>query len=100
MFGAPLIGAEERDEVLACLDERWLGSGPRVARFQEEFRAYVGAPAAVAVNSCTAALHLSLLRLGLEPGDEVITSPMTFCATVNAIVHAGRGQCSPTSTAR
>lgn len=89
VFGAPLIGPEERDEVLACLDERWLGSGPRVARFQEEFRAYVGAPAAVAVNSCTAALHLSLLRLGLEPGDEVITSPMTFCATANAIVHAG-----------
>ena len=89
VFGAPSIGPEEREEVLACIDDGWLGSGPRVTRFQEQFRAYVGAPAAVAVNSCTAALHLALLRLGLQPGDEVITSPMTFCATANAIVHAG-----------
>ncbi len=89
IFGAPFVGDEERAEVLACLDERWLGSGPRVERFQEAFRSYVGAPAAVAVSSCTAALHLSLLHLRLEPGDEVITSPMTFCATANAIIHAG-----------
>jgi dTDP-4-amino-4,6-dideoxygalactose transaminase len=89
VFGAPSIGPEEREEVLACIDDRWLGSGPRVARFQEEFRAYLGAPAAIAVNSGTAALHLSLLSLGLEPGDEVLTSPMTFCATANAILHAG-----------
>src|SRR5262245_30154211 len=58
VFGAPLIGREERDEVLACLDAGWIGSGPRVARFQDDFCEYLGARAAVAVNSCTAALHL------------------------------------------
>jgi dTDP-4-amino-4,6-dideoxygalactose transaminase len=89
VFGAPALGDEEVAEVLACIDSRWLGTGPRVARFQEEFRAYVGAPAAVAVSSCTAALHLALLALDLEPGTEVLTSPMTFCATVNAVIHAG-----------
>jgi len=89
VFGAPLIGPEERAEVQSCLDECWLGSGPRVARFEDAFREYVAAPAAVAVSSCTAALHLALLRLGLETGDEVITSPMTFCATANAVIHAG-----------
>jgi dTDP-4-amino-4,6-dideoxygalactose transaminase len=89
VFGAPAIGPEERAELLGCLDERWLGSGPRVSRFENDFRDYVGTPAAVAVSSCSAALHLALLQLGLEPGDEVLTSPMTFCATAHAIVHAG-----------
>lgn len=89
VFGEPFIGAEERGEILACLDGHWVGSGPRVERFQEAFREYVGAPAAVAVSSGSAALHLALLQLGLRPGDEVITSPMTFCATANAIIHAG-----------
>jgi dTDP-4-amino-4,6-dideoxygalactose transaminase len=89
VFGAPHFGAEERAAVLACLDSGWVGSGPRVARLEERFASYVGAPAAVAVSSCTAALHLSLLALGLEPGAEVVTSPMTFAATANAIVHAG-----------
>src|SRR5262249_37224575 len=65
------------------------GSGPRVERLERDFTAYVGARAAVAVNSGTAALHLALLALGLEPGAEVITTAMTFCATVNAIIHAG-----------
>jgi dTDP-4-amino-4,6-dideoxygalactose transaminase len=89
VFGAPALGDEEVAEVLACIDSRWLGTGPRVARLQEDFRAYLGARAAVAVSSCTAALHLALLALDLEPGSEVLTSPMTFCATVNAIIHAG-----------
>ena len=89
VFGAPALGDEEVAEVLACIDSRWLGTGPRVARLQEEFRVYLGARAAVAVSSCTAALHLALLALDLEPGTEVLTSPMTFCATVNAIIHAG-----------
>lgn len=89
VFGAPLFGAEERAAVLACLDSGWVGSGPRVAELEERFAAYVGAPAAVAVSSCTAALHLSLLALELPPGSEVVTSPMTFAATANAIVHAG-----------
>jgi dTDP-4-amino-4,6-dideoxygalactose transaminase len=60
-----------------------------VARFERDFAAYKGVSHAAAVNSCTAALHLSLLAAGLQPGDEVITTPLTFCATVNAILHAG-----------
>jgi dTDP-4-amino-4,6-dideoxygalactose transaminase len=89
IFGAPEIAQEEIDEVVACMKSGWLGTGPRVARFEEEFRTYAGAPCAVAVNSCTAALHLSILAAGIRPGDEVITTPLTFCATVNAIIHAG-----------
>ena len=89
VFGSPKIERSEIEEVIACMESGWLGTGPRVARLEEEFRAYKRASHAVAVNSCTAALHLSLLAAGLRSGDEVITTPMTFCATVNAIIHAG-----------
>jgi dTDP-4-amino-4,6-dideoxygalactose transaminase len=89
VFGHPFIGQEEREEILACIDSRWLGSGPRVQRLEEDFRKYIGAPTAVALNSCTAALHLTLRELRLGPGAEAITTAMTFCATANAIVHAG-----------
>lgn len=89
VFGAPAIGEEEIAEVAASLRSGWLGTGPKVHRFEEDFRAYRKAPCAVAVNSCTAALHLSLLAAGLEPGAEVIAPAMTFCATINAIIHAG-----------
>ncbi|RME33426.1 MAG: aminotransferase class I/II-fold pyridoxal phosphate-dependent enzyme [Gammaproteobacteria bacterium] len=91
VFGAPQIGEAEIAEVVEVLRSRWLGTGPRVARFEREFARYEGvAPErAAAVNSCTAALHLSLLACDLSPGDEVITTPLTFCATVNAIIHAG-----------
>lgn len=89
VFGAPQIQEPEIAEVVASLRSGWVGSGPKVARFEEEFRAYRGARHAVAVNSCTAGLHLSLLAAGVGPGDEVITTPLTFCATVNAILHAG-----------
>jgi dTDP-4-amino-4,6-dideoxygalactose transaminase len=89
VFGAPAFGPEERAAMLACLDSGWVGSGPRVAELEERFRTYVGAPAAVAVSSCTAALHLALLALDLAPGAEVVTSPMTFAATANAVIHAG-----------
>ncbi len=89
VFGAPDIGDQEKREVLDCLESGWLGTGPKVARFESEFRAYKRAPHAVAVNSCTAALHLSMVAAGLGPGDEVITTPLTFCSTVNAIIHAG-----------
>jgi dTDP-4-amino-4,6-dideoxygalactose transaminase len=89
VFGSPLIGEEEIEEVCATLRSGWIGTGPKVRRFEELFRQYVGAKHAVAVNSCTAALHLSLLVSGVGPGDEVITTPMTFCATANAILHAG-----------
>lgn len=89
VFGAPLIEDAEVDEVVDSLRSGWLGTGPKVARFEEDFAAYIGAPNGVAVNSCTAALHLSILAAGIKPGDEVITSALTFCATVNAIIHAG-----------
>jgi len=89
VFGSPAIEDDEIREVEESLRSGWLGTGPKVARFEEEFRAYKGAEHAVAVNSCTAALHLSMLAAELHPGDEVITSALTFCATVNAIIHAG-----------
>jgi len=76
-------------EVLDSMRASWLGTGPKVARFEREFAAYKGVRGAAALNSCTAGLHLACLALELEPGDEVITTPMTFCATVNAILHAG-----------
>ena len=89
IFGSPAIGEEEIAEVVATLRSGWIGTGPRVARFEEMFRQYIGVRHAVALNSCTAALHLSLLTSAVGPGDEVITTPMTFCATANAIVHTG-----------
>ncbi|MEO8959071.1 MAG: DegT/DnrJ/EryC1/StrS family aminotransferase, partial [Rudaea sp.] len=91
IFGAPFIGEEEIAEVEACLRSGWLGTGPRVARFEQDFAAYKGIAASrvAAVNSCTAALHVSMVAAELEPGSEVITTPLTFCATVNAIIHAG-----------
>lgn len=71
------------------MESGWLGTGPRVARFEQDFSSYKGAEYVAAVNSCSAALHLSILAAGIQPGDEVITTPMTFCATANAIIHAG-----------
>jgi len=88
-FHRPSIGQEEIDEVVHTLRSGWLTTGPRTALFEREFRDYVGAPHALAVNSCTAGLHLALAGLGIGPGDEVITTPLTFCATVNVILHSG-----------
>ena len=88
-FGEPSIGEEEITEVTATLRSGWIGTGPKVERFEREFAAYIGCRDAVAVSSCTAALHLSLLVSGVGPGDEVITNTMTFAATVNTIVHVG-----------
>ena len=88
-FNLPSIGDEEINEVVATLRSGWLTTGPRTAKFEEEFKAYVGAPYALAVNSCTAGLHLALAALGIGKGDEVITTPLTFCATVNTIMHVG-----------
>ena len=89
VFGAPAIEEAEIAEVVASMRSGWLGTGPKVHRFEEDFKRYQQAEHAVAVNSCTAALHLSLLASELRPSDEVITTPLTFCATVNAIIHAG-----------
>jgi dTDP-4-amino-4,6-dideoxygalactose transaminase len=89
VFGSPLVGEEEIAEVEQSLRSGWLGTGPKVARFEKDFAAYAGGEHAAACNSCTAALHLALVALNLKPGDEVITTPLTFCASVNAIIHAG-----------
>lgn len=90
-FGTPLIGEEEIGEVESSLRAGWLGTGPKVARFEADFAAYKGIEEVriAAVNSCTAALHLSMIAAGIGPGDEVITTALTFCATVNAVIHAG-----------
>ncbi|HEV8401672.1 MAG TPA: DegT/DnrJ/EryC1/StrS aminotransferase family protein [Candidatus Limnocylindrales bacterium] len=88
-FGQPDIRDEDIAEVVDTLHSGWLGTGPKTKRFEAAFAEYVGAAHAVGLNSCTAALHLALLGLGVGPGDEVITSAMTFAATVNVILHVG-----------
>jgi dTDP-4-amino-4,6-dideoxygalactose transaminase len=88
-FSPPLIGEEEIAEVIDTLRSDWITTGPKVRRFEEEFAAYIGAPAALALNSCTAALHVALATLGIGPGDAVITTPMTFCSSVHVIEHVG-----------
>jgi dTDP-4-amino-4,6-dideoxygalactose transaminase len=89
VFGAPLIGEEEIAEVVATLRSGWIGTGPRAVKFEEEFAAYVGARHAISLNSCTAGLFLGLKAFDIGPGDEVITSPLTFAATANVIEHVG-----------
>lgn len=88
-FYRPDLGEEEIRAVVDTLRSGWVTIGPRTHEFEQAFAQYVGARHAVAVNSCTAALHLALDVLGLQPGDEVITSTMTFTATGATIVHAG-----------
>ena len=89
IFGSPDIGEEEMIEVSQSLRSGWVGTGPKVKRFEEMFKTLKHCRHAMAVSSCTAALHLSLLVLEIKPGDEVITTPLTFAATANCIVHAG-----------
>lgn len=88
-FALPSIGDEEIAEVVDSLRSGWVTSGPKVKRFEGEFAQYVGAPHAIPVNSCTAALHIALTALGVGPGDEVIVPTLTFCATANVVVHLG-----------
>jgi len=88
-YHRPSIGDEEIDEVVRTLKSGWLTTGPRTAQFEQEFSAYAGVPYALAVNSCTSGLHLALAALDLGPGMEVITTPLTFCATVNTVIHTG-----------
>ncbi len=88
-FAPPLIGAEEIDEVVDTLRSGWLTTGPKTRKFADEFAEFTQAPGALTVSSCTAALHLSLIALGIGEGDEVITTPLTFAASVNVIEHAG-----------
>ncbi len=89
VFGSPLLGQEEIDEVVDTIRSGWLGTGPKTMRFEREFAEYLGVKHCVAVSSCTAALHLAMLAAGIGPGDEVLVPAMTFCSTANAVIHAG-----------
>jgi len=89
VFGSPLIEQPEIEEVVASMKSGWLGTGPKVHKFEEMFTEYKGSKYAMAVNSCTAALHLSLLAIGIKPGDEVIVPTMTFTSTASVVIHAG-----------
>jgi dTDP-4-amino-4,6-dideoxygalactose transaminase len=89
LFSPPCVGEEEIAEVVDTLRSGWITTGPKTHRFEAEFGAFVGAPAALGLNSCTAGLHLSLVALGIGRGDEVITTPLTFAATVNVLEHVG-----------
>jgi len=88
-FHKPTLGAEEEEEIVKTLRSGWLTRGPKTERFERMFAEYCKAKHAIGLNSCTAALHLSLVALDIEKGDEVITTPMTFVATANAIVMVG-----------
>jgi len=86
---APCLGEEEYEEVLDTLRSGWITMGPKTRQFEEAFARHVGASHAIAVSSCTAGLHVALVAGNIGPGDEVITTPLTFCSTANVIVHQG-----------
>jgi dTDP-4-amino-4,6-dideoxygalactose transaminase len=88
-FSPPAIGQEELDEVIDTLRSDWITTGPKTRRFEEAFANFVGAPAALAVSSATDAMQVGLATLGIGPGDEVISTPLTFCSTVHVIEHLG-----------
>ena len=84
-FSLPLIEEEEIAEVVDALKSNWITTGPKTKRFEKQFAEYIGCKHAIAVNSCTAALHLALEAIGIKEGDEIITTPMTFAATAEVI---------------
>jgi dTDP-4-amino-4,6-dideoxygalactose transaminase len=88
-FSPHTVGESEIAEVVATLRSPWITTGPRAQQFEQRFAARVGAAGALALNSCTAGLHLALLASGIGPGDEVVTTPLTFAASVNVIEHVG-----------
>jgi dTDP-4-amino-4,6-dideoxygalactose transaminase len=88
-YALPSIGDEEIAEVVDSLRSGWITTGPKVKRFQSDFAEYVGSKHAIAVNSCTAGLHIALTALDIGPGDEVIVPTLTFCSTANVVVHLG-----------
>ncbi|MFZ2424009.1 MAG: DegT/DnrJ/EryC1/StrS family aminotransferase, partial [Anaerolineae bacterium] len=84
-FALPDTGAAELQQITEALDSGWVTTGPKTRQFEAEFAAAVGARHAIAVNSCTAAMHLALEAIGLQAGDEVITTPYTFAATAEVV---------------
>ena len=89
VFGSPMIEQPEIDEVVASLKSGWLGTGPKAHKFEEMFKEYKGTKYAIALNSCTAALHLSMIAIGITPEDEVIVPAVTFALTASVVIHAG-----------
>ncbi len=87
LLSPPSVGPEEIAEVVAALQSDWITTGPRTQEFARAFASATGAPAALPLNSCTAALHVALVTLGIGEGDEVVTTPMTFCSSANVIEH-------------
>ena len=88
-FGRPDIGNNEINAVKKVIESKWIGSGPVTEKFERMFKKYKKTKIALSVNSCTAAMHLALLSLNIGRGDEVITTPMTFCSTINSILLVG-----------
>ena len=88
-YNLPDLTEREMEAVSDTLKSLWIAKGPRTLEFEKRFAEYVGAKYAVAMNSCTAALHVALLSAGIGPGDEVITSPMTYASTANTVIHTG-----------
>jgi len=86
-FAPPLIGDEEIAEVAQTLRGGWITTGDRAHEFEERFRDYVGAEAALAVNSATAAMHVALAALGIGEGDAVVSTTMTFASRIHVIEH-------------
>src|SRR3989344_6109193 len=84
-----VFGDEEKKEIIDTLNSGWITLGPKTKKFEEDLASYVGVKYAIALNSCSAALHLAMVAIGVKRGDEVITTPLTFAATANAIIHCG-----------
>ena len=88
-YALPLIEEDDIAGVVEALRSGWIAKGPKTMEFEKQFAEYVGAKYAVALNSCTAALHLCLVAAGIGEGDEVLTTPMTFAASANVVIHTG-----------
>jgi|Deesub1362B_J571_1020462.scaffolds.fasta_scaffold01639_3 dTDP-4-amino-4,6-dideoxygalactose transaminase len=88
-FALPFLGIEEEKEIVDCLRSGWITMGPKTKKFEQQFSRYIENRNAIAVNSCTAALHIALSALGISRGDEVIVPTLTFCSTANVVVHLG-----------
>lgn len=88
-YALPMFDDREISEILDTIKSNWVSKGPKTVEFEKRFAEYLGVKHAVAVNSCTAALHTALVAKGIGSGDEVITTPLTFAATANTIIHTG-----------
>jgi len=88
-FGKPFVGSEELELLKKVIKSKWIGTGPITKSFEEKFKKFKKSNYAISVNSCTAAIHLSLISLGIKDKDEIITTPMTFASTINAICMVG-----------